>query len=165
ARHMSEGFMLTTRDRVIILVNRRLLEMTGLEERDLVGHHVDELAKAFRAEPVRSPHGTDDPHTEEYQVTWNRDGKERHFWLTVAPVRGPRGQLEGSLITVRDITEQHRLARRLERYTQGLQQLVEEQTEKLRQSQEQLRGLLVRMREGFLTLDPTFHIRFANDRI
>src|SRR5690606_30166075 len=47
ARHMSEGFMLTTRDRVIILVNRRLLEMTGLEERDLVGHHVDELAKAF----------------------------------------------------------------------------------------------------------------------
>src|SRR5690606_644329 len=37
--------------------------------------------------------------------------------------------------------------------------------QKLRQSQEQLRGLLVRMREGFVTLDPTFHIRFANERI
>ncbi len=163
ASHISEGFILTSRQGIVRLVNRRLLDMTGLDEKDLLGQRVEAIAKALHIEPVRvNPEGGA---SNEYQVRWSRDGKDRHYWLNASPVLDPRGGVAGTLITVRDVTEQQRLAQRLERYTQGLQKLVEEQTQKLQQSQEQLRGLLVRMREGFLTVDPTFHIRFANDRV
>ena len=42
---------------------------------------------------------------------------------------------------------------------------MEEQTRQLRDSEERLRGLLIHMNEGFLTLDGAFRVRFANERI
>jgi PAS domain S-box-containing protein len=165
AAHISEGFILTARTGRITLVNERLLEMTGTQDRDWVGQRVSEVMKGLEIEPLRAPQREDSAENQEYQVRWAKGPEARHFWVSSGLVRDPRGRVAGTLITIRDITEQQRLAKRLEKYTEGLQQLVEEQTQKLRESQERLRSLLVRMREGFLTLDITFRVRFANERI
>ena len=49
-----------------------------------------------------------------------------------------RSDVFSILATVHDITQQHRLSQRLEQHAQGLQQLVEDQTLKLRQSEGRL---------------------------
>ena len=64
----------------------------------------------------------------------------------------------GTLATVRDITDQHELSQRLERYTLGLQDLVEDRTQKLYQSEDRMRNLLLHMNEGFLTIDERYQI-------
>ncbi len=165
ARHMSEGFVLSSADGRIATVNQRFLEMTGLEEHEIIGLGMQELAN--RVAMDRVPPQADDIHSApaEYQISWTVDGQLREFWVSSTPVYGRRGQLAGALATVRDITEQNRLARSIERYTEDLQRLVEERTRQLRQSEQQLRDLLENMNEGFLTVDHEFRIRFSNTRI
>lgn len=166
ADHMGEGFILTDHAGNIILTNPSLERMTGIPSGDLIGRNALEVAKKLGAELMAQ-------HTasrlkgvaSEYQVSWEADGEERQLWVNGTPLYDRRGRRVGTLATVRDISEVHRLSKRLERYTEGLQKLVEDQTQKLRESEARLRELLVRMNEGFLTLDENGDIRFANERI
>jgi len=166
ADQMGEGFVLASNDGTIALVNARFLELTGLEEAEVLGHSTREIAEHLNGEEIL-PH-LDEPerkHPREFRCSWPLGGEERHFLVNARPLLGRRGALAGVLATVRDVTEQQSLARRLERYTHGLQKLVEDRTQKLRQSEEQFRDLLLSMNEGFLTVDSQFRILFANDRI
>lgn len=166
AEQISEGFLLLTADGVVVTVNNRFLEMSGLRREDIVGKRADELSKDLDVKPIQE-------HLEqrrlgrssEYEVTWHVRGEERRFWFSGTPIFDRTGKQTASLATVRDITEQYRLSQRVERYAQSLQELVEEQTRKLRASEEKFRDLLLTMNEGFLTLDARHRIRFANARI
>jgi PAS domain S-box-containing protein len=166
AEHMSEGFILTGPDGTIRLVNDALQKLTNLKESELVGKNDKILAQKLELEPML-PHIEDRRRgiASEYHVAWNVGGEERHLWVNGTPLFDRRGKFAGALATIRDVTEQHRLATRLEKYTQGLQNLVEDRTQKLSKSQQRLRSILVNMNEGFLTLDETYHIVFANSRI
>jgi len=166
AEHMSEGFILTGPDGTITLVNDALLKLTNLRSEELVGKQGEILAEEFELAPML-------PHIDnrrqgiasEYHVTWKVNGEDRQLWVNGTPLFDRRGKFAGALATVRDVTEPHRLAKRLEKYTQGLQSLVEDRTQRLSKSQQRLRDLLMNMNEGFLTLDESYHIRFANSRI
>lgn len=166
ADQISEGFVLSASDGTIVLVNQRFLDMTGLTEDQVIGQNAAELARRLDIDPLI-------PHIEsrqrgiasEYEVTYRVRGEDRVFWFNGTPLFDRQQRQTGVLATVRDVTEFHRLSQRVERYAQGLQQLVEEQTEKLRRSEERFRELLLSMNEGFLTLDAGHRIRFANERI
>jgi len=166
ADHMSEGVVLMSPDGLIVFANKRFVQMTGISEEALVGQDASNVAERFRLQPVVSHM---DRHwrgvASEYQVSWTVDDDVRQFWVTGTPVYNRRGQLAGSVATFRDITDQHEMGRRLERYAQGLQQLVEDRTQKLRHSENRLRELLLHMNEGFLTVDASFKVVFANNRI
>lgn len=165
AQHIGEGLILSTIKGRVVMVNQRFLDMTGLTEGEVVGQDTRALAMRFGLEDML-------PHIDmryrgmasEYQVPWTVNGEQRQLLFSGTPVYDPRGEPAGVMATVRDVTEQHRLARSLERYTQGLQELVEDRTRQLRQSEERLRELLVHMNEGFLTIDSDHRIRFANNR-
>jgi PAS domain S-box-containing protein len=166
ADQMGEGFVLSSSDGTIVLINQRLLEQTGMSQKDVLGRNVREIAEILDSENIlpkiaEMPQGLAD----EYNCTWTLNGEQRHFLLSRKPLHNRRGRLAGTLATVRDITEQYNLSKRLERYTHGLQKLVEDRTQKLRQSEEQFRELLLSMSEGFLTVDANFRIRFVNDRM
>ncbi len=166
ADHMGEGFVLASAEGSIVLVNPRFLEMTGLRESDILGANVGDLAGRLDGAailPYLAQIARGQP--AEFACSWNVYGEERHFLVNGLPLYNRRERLAGSLATVRDVTEQHNLSERLERYTHGLQQLVEDRTEKLRQSEERYRDLLLHMNEGFLTVDSSFRVRFANERI
>ncbi|MCC6490855.1 MAG: PAS domain S-box protein, partial [Candidatus Hydrogenedentes bacterium] len=166
AEHMSEGFILTAPDGRITLVNDALTNLTGLSESELVGKNDQLLARKLDLEPML-PHIEDRRRgiASEYHVSWDIQGEERQLWVNGTPLFDSRGNFAGALATIRDVTEQHRLAQRLEKYTQGLQKLVEDRTQKLYKSQQRLRDLLVNMNEGFMTIDASYHVWFANSRI
>jgi PAS domain S-box-containing protein len=166
AQHMGEGFVLSDADGTITQVNKSLLDMTGFRESDILGRDADELVETLELEPMQRATAPGRPAgVAEYTLQWDRNGMHRRFWITSSPLFAPGGELAGTLSTFRDITELHDLSERLEDYTRGLQKLVEDRTEQLRKSEDRLRGLLVHMNEGFLTVDTSFIVRFANDRI
>lgn len=166
ANHMGEGFVLINAEGVVVLINPALTEMTGINEDDVVGHRIQDLARDHAVEAVAD-------HSErrrlglasEYEAVWDREGEEIRFLVSESPLFDRRKRRVGTLLTLHDITEEHRLKVRLEGYTQGLQQLVEHRTEKLRESERRYRELLMTMNEGFVTVDRELRIRFTNDRI
>lgn len=166
ADHMGEGFLLIDAQGKVVLVNRALKEMTGIEGSDVVGHRLQALAHEHNVEPVAD-------HSErrrrglasEYDVVWMHEGDETRFHVTESPLFDRRKRRVGTLLTLHDITEEYRLRVRLEGYTHGLQQLVESRTEKLRQSERRYRELLMTMNEGFVTVNRDLRVRFTNDRI
>lgn len=166
AEHISEGFILSSPDGRIVLVNQRCLDMIGCKEEDIVGEHASDLVTRLNI-------GAMAPHLDlrakgvasEYEVTWNVRGEERQLWVSGTPIFDRKGHHMGTLATMRDMTERRKMAAHLELYARGLQELVEEQTQKLRRSEEQLRGLLVHMNEGFMTLDAAYRVKFVNNRM
>ncbi|GMW03727.1 MAG: hypothetical protein AMXMBFR84_48610 [Candidatus Hydrogenedentota bacterium] len=166
ASHMSEGFIVTGPDGTIRLVNQAFLDMTGLAESEVLGRNSREMAERFNLEPMF-------PHIEsrssglasEYSIPWRNGGEAKQLWFNGTPIFDHQGRFAGALATVRDITHQHQIAERLERYTRGLQELVEDRTQQLRQSEERMRALLLHMNEGFLTVGGNYRIRFANECI
>ncbi|NUM53274.1 MAG: PAS domain S-box protein [Candidatus Hydrogenedentes bacterium] len=165
ADHMTEGFILTGADGTITLVNDALLKMTGLPADELIGKSEGELAERYKLDPLlsRVAHRSQGV-ASEYRLPWVRDGKELQLWINGTPLFDSRGRFAGSLATIRDVTEQHQMSKRLERYAQGLQDLVEDRTEKLYQSRQRLQDLLFHMNEAFVTLDREYRITFANER-
>ncbi len=165
AEHISEGFILSLPDGAIILVNQKVLDMFGATRKAVVGRNARDLAFSFgldaitdeldvRAEGVAS----------EYEVVLQVNNQERVLLINGAPVFNQQGRHTLTMATVRDITEHRRLTQRVEQYAQGLQQLVEEQTRKLHQSEERWRQLVLSMNEGLLTLDQGHRVRFANEQ-
>ncbi len=165
AEHISEGFILSLPDGVIILVNQKVLDMFGARREAVIGRNARDLASSFgldaipdeldvRAEGVAS----------EYEVVVQVNNQERVLLINGAPVFNQQGRHTLTMATVRDITEHRRLTQRVEQYAQGLQHLVEEQTRKLHQSEERWRQLVLSMNEGLLTLDQGRRIRFANEQ-
>lgn len=163
---MSEGFILSSQEGTIVLVNQQFLEMLDLTEEQVLGENAAELVSRMEVSTIQE-------HLDmrakglasEYEVAWHVRGEERQFWVHGTPIFDRYGRHAGTLATFRDITERNRMAKRLERYAKGLQELVEEQTQKLMRSEKQFRDLLLFMNEGFITVDSSYRIQFANNRI
>jgi PAS domain S-box-containing protein len=166
AQHMHEGVVLSDQDGTIIMVNQQFGDMTGLDPNEVLQTNIRELAKRFDLSEVESniekrKHGL----TSEYEIRFSVNGDERHFIINGKPILDKHGKLTATLATVRDRTREQRLTQRVERYANSLEELVAEQTQKLRQSRRRLRQLLLNMSEGFFTLDENLRITFANERI
>lgn len=165
AEHITEGFVLSTSEGVIFLVNKQFLEMTDLREEEVIGQSAANLAERLNIMPMQDHlQKRREGVASEYEVTWRVRGEERRLWFSGTPIYDDHGRHTANLATVRDVTEFHRLSQRVERYAESLKELVEEQSKKLVQSEERFRQLLLSMNEGFLTLDTANRIRFANAR-
>lgn len=165
AEHITEGFVLSTSEGTIFLVNKQFLEMADLQEVDVIGHSASDLAQRLNIMPMQDHlQKRREGVASEYEVTWRVRGEERRLWFSGTPIYDDQGRHTANLATVRDVTEFHRLSQRVERYAESLKQLVEEQSKKLVQSEERFRQLILSMNEGFLTLDSSNQIRFANAR-
>ncbi len=162
AEHMSEGFLLSDSNRVITTVNKSLLEMTGLTERDLVGRKIESLLEQHGLKPeiIRK----NDSGAIEVHVAATLPEGTRYFWVSNVPVSDAKGQQRGNIATVRDMTEHRRMSDQIESYAAELEQLVEDRTKKLAQSERRLRDLLLQMSESVVTVDDDFVIRFFNNR-
>lgn len=110
AKHISEGFVLSSPQGTVYLVNQQFLDMFDLKERDVLGRSTLELVEELNIGPLRA-------HIEhrsrgiasEYEVTWRVRGEDRRFWFNGLPIYDRQGRHTATLATVRDITEHHRL--------------------------------------------------------
>lgn len=166
AAHMSEGIVLSDAEGRIILVNQQFLDLAGLTENEVLGENISSTAARFGVTPMlehieRRRHGI----ATEYSVALNVKGEERHVIVHGKPIFDNQGRYTATLATFRDNTEEHQLRQRVERYAGSLEHLVEEQTQRLSESEERLRQLLLTMSEGFITIDSVNRVRFVNDRM
>lgn len=151
ADNMGEGFFITNAANEIVLVNRALVAMAGLDEEKMVGRNARELARELGAKTVvRATDAGALASAVDYEVTWSRNGEERRYRVNGAPIRDRRGRILGALATVRDVTAEHALSRQLERHAEELEKLVEERTRDLQKANEELREL-DRMKDIFLS--------------
>lgn len=166
ADHMGEGFILIDEKGNVVLINRALTETTGIQESAILGKRLQDLAQQFGVEPVvEAGERRRRALASTYEAVWTRTGDEMWFLVNESPLFDRRKRRIGTLLTLHDITEEHRLKVRLEGYTHGLQQLVESRTEKLHASQQRYRELVMTMNEGFVTVGEDRRVRFSNDRI
>lgn len=158
ADNMSEGFVVLSPAGRVLSANRSFFALTELSPRQVAGKPFSPLL----------PPGT---HFEfgaanEETVEWPLPHSDtRRIWLSSNPLRDGRGGFRGAIVTLRDVTEQHRLSERLEEQNRTLEQQVAQRTEELRQSEERLNDLLMTMDEGFVTVDGQLAIHFANERV
>jgi PAS domain S-box-containing protein len=162
AEHMSEGFVLADADRTITLVNKSLLEMTGLAESNFLGRRIDAILSDndLKPEIIRKT----DNGIIEVHVAVPLPAGERHFWVSNVPIEDAKGNYRGSIATIRDMTEHRRMAEQIEGYAEELEHTVEDRTKKLARSEHRLHDLLLQMSEGIVTVDEDFVIHFVNNR-
>lgn len=166
AEHISDGFILSSAAGKILLVNKQVLDLFRKTDEEVIGRDTTALAREFEMGAVlehfeRRSGGL----ASQYELDCKIGGEDRRLWISGSPIFDHHGRHTGTIGLVRDVTEQHRLSLRLEQYNRGLKQLVEEQTQRLRESETRFRNLLVSMNEGFITLDSRYRIHFANERI
>lgn len=166
ADHMGEGFLLLDAEGTVLIINDPLTKMTGISTDLVLGKKMQDLAKQFGVElAVQHVERRQQGIPSEYEFDWPLGDDRIRLKIHETPLFDQRKRRVGHLLMVHDISVEHRLKIRLEEYTEGLQKLVEDRTVKLRASERRFRELLVNMNEGFLTIDTSFTVRFANDRI
>lgn len=164
--HLDEGFILTTRHGNIVSVNQRLLDLLRLKREDVLGKDVVAVQESLGIQNAREHWSARQRGmVTEYEVTVEIDGQERRLWARSTPIRDERGRHRATLATVRDVSDFHALRQREAEGARKLQELLDEQREKLSQSEEGFRQLLISMNQGFLTIDVSNRVRFANEHI
>lgn len=166
AEHISEGFILSTPEGTVVLVNQQILDMFGMSRQEALGKDARKLATNMGLDMItRQLDFRAGGVTSEYEIVWNVDGADHVFLMNGAPVFDKQGRHSLTMATVRDITEYRRLTEQVEQHARNLKKQVEEQTEKLHLSERRLHHLLYSMNESFLTLDMQYHIRFVNNQV
>ena len=124
AEHMTEGFVLSTNEGIIFLVNKQFVQMTGLTEEEVIGQNSRDLAQRLNISNMQEHlQKRAQGEATEYEVTWRVNGEERRLWFSGTPIWDEHGRHTANLATVRDITEFHRLSQRVERHAAVLLEL------------------------------------------
>lgn len=121
-------------------VNQAALEMTGYSAEEVLGSGQGNLIQhsypggtLFVKEESRIHdaciHGVE--HQVEDELFWRRDGSSFPAEYTTSPMRDEDGNLTGTMIVFRDITERKRAEEEIRRHRDHLQDMVDEQTRDL----------------------------------
>ncbi|EPY00320.1 PAS domain S-box protein [Magnetospirillum fulvum] len=79
-----------------------------------------------------------------------------------APIRDRDGEIVGSVVVGRDITDKKQLENELERYRHHLEQVVAERTSELKATEARVRLILQSTADGIIGVDPHGTITFVN---
>jgi PAS domain S-box-containing protein len=93
-----------------------------------------------------------------------RDGKVIDVSLTVSPVKDGQGRVVGTSSVIRDITERKRMEGEIKRYSEHLEELVEERTRQLTESEKRYRELANLLPQVVFEIDLNGHYTFLNNR-
>ena len=136
--------------------NKAAEELTGYKREELIGRNflklrllppneIPKAAATLAKNVIGQPTGPD-------EFTLNRkDGSQVSVEIKTFPVK-----VAGQILVLgiaRDITERKRMEEELRRYSNRLEELVEEKTGQLRESEERFRGITERSFDGIFTVD------------
>jgi len=114
---MNEGLASIDRDNRFILVNRRLCEMLGCAEQELVGRRMEDFVEDTEKEKLfhelsKRPLGIED----RYEIIWKtKEGEKVYTQISPAALFDEAGNYQGGFGVVTDITERKLAERRLRR--------------------------------------------------
>ena len=124
----------TGKDGKITLFNKGAERMIGYPAEELVGKEAPSLFlrspsnKSFAQVGIQiMKHGVDEG---EWEVI-RKDGQKLTVLFTMTPMKNREGRMLGFLGIAKDVTEQKKLERQLQDYTENLEKIVEHRTEEL----------------------------------
>jgi PAS domain S-box-containing protein len=118
---IEEGIMLLSRDFQILWANKKIYELTGLKEGEIIGSHCYRITHHLE-EPCKAPYDI----CPVYEVLktgklvsvihthFDKKGKEFYAEVTAYPIRDAEGNIIQFVHLVRDVTEKIRAERELE---------------------------------------------------
>ncbi len=126
-------------------INQRACEILGYKPEELIGK--DRLAFAWEEEKDRIDQISGDRMrgvrgSERYRAHMvHRSGRIIDVEIFAAPVRGPRGKVQSVRVSFTDITRQLQMEREIQAHTQHLEELVQQRTRALEESEALYRGI------------------------
>jgi PAS domain S-box-containing protein len=131
-------------DYTIISVNEAALKQLGLRKEDMIGkncyektHHISTPCQAPEHTcPIRETLETGRSITVEH-THFDKDNNERIVEVSAHPVKNPEGKTV-VIHVARDITYRKNIEKKLEEYSQQLEEMVEHRTKQLKDTQERL---------------------------
>ena len=164
AEHISEGYVLSNSEGIIVDVNEQFCRFISLSRKEIIGSTVQEMTRRYQASDIeRNWLSRSYGLSGEYEVELEINNQRKYFWFHGTPIFDNKGRHKATLATVKDITELKVLSEKVRQYAEELEKRVNEQTHKLRESEENLKQLIMTMNEGFLLLDMQHKIIMAND--
>ncbi|MFW9993409.1 MAG: PAS domain S-box protein [Candidatus Odinarchaeota archaeon] len=154
----------------IVLINEMGSEILGYRKEEITGKNwfttflperVRSRVRAVHRENVSEVSNVAD-RFENPVVT--SDGSERIIAWHNTVLVDDSGKITGTLSSGKDITEYRRVEEELKEYQQHLEELVEQRTSKLRESEQDYRELVEKLSEGLVVVDSDGTTVFANAR-
>ena len=110
---MDDGLYVTNVDGYVQRVNRKLVDMTGYSEQELMGRHIAELSArehSFATIPSIIQNLFIKGSIKDYESQWRRrDGTAFHTEVNISLLHDGQGTVTGSVGTVRDCTDRKRV--------------------------------------------------------
>jgi PAS domain S-box-containing protein len=127
-------FVIDLHDRLVDL-NKSARQILGAHAEGLIGRP---SAEVFHPWPdlFRQYYGLTQANSE---IIVEQDGEQRYINLRIQPARNQRGELMGSVVVARDLTEHRKLEEIIRRHHEQLEHLVAERTAALSLANQQLR--------------------------
>lgn len=158
---MQEGLGVQDKNGLIAFMNKRACEMLGYGIEELIGKPAtfvfdEENRKILREQTAKRRRGE----RQSYEITWTRkDGGRIHTIIAPYPIFDEKGNFDGSVAVFTDITEHKRAEEKLIKYKEHLEELVQERTAELKESQIALMNMVDDLNKK------TGELKIANERL
>ncbi|MFC1489313.1 PAS domain S-box protein [Thermodesulfobacteriota bacterium] len=140
-------------DRRIVEFNKAAETAFGYRKEEVVGKSVNILyADIKEGRELRETALKNEDYIGEI-TNISKDGNTFTTLLSIAFMRGKNGEVIGSVGVSRDITEQKRIQKDLEKHRDNLERIVKERTQKLRESEKRYRMLFERAGDAIFLLE------------
>jgi PAS domain S-box-containing protein len=135
--NLNEGVWVYNNKLFTTFVNERMAEMLGYTMDEMIGKPIfsfmDEKGVELAKKKVeRRKLGISEVYEFEFV---RKDGTRIYTQIGVSPIMGEDGSFAGSIAAVTDITERKRMEEELRKYSEHLEELVEERTRKLSEAE------------------------------
>ncbi|MDH5359320.1 MAG: PAS domain S-box protein [Gammaproteobacteria bacterium] len=124
----------------VIRFNRACEETTGFKQEEILGYYIwEKLLKPDMSETAKQMFSSPEKIPSEYTNHWlNKQGAERLIMWSNRPLQNEHGEVDYIVSMGIDVTEKNATEKELERHRKELEILVDERTQELRQTQDEL---------------------------
>ncbi|MBU4012652.1 MAG: PAS domain S-box protein, partial [Proteobacteria bacterium] len=170
-RSIGDAVIATDTDGLVTLMNPVAEDLTGWDETETAGKPLEDI---FNIINDQTGGQAENPVTRvlregvvvglaDHTVLIAKDGTKRHIADSGAPIRDEEGEIIGTVMVFRDITECKQAEEELRKHRDHLEELVQDRTEALRESEGKYRNLTESLDELIYRADPkTFLATYVN---
>jgi PAS domain S-box-containing protein len=147
---MNDGFWSIDENRITATVNQKTEKMLGYTTKEMIGkdvmHFLDRKAQAEVKQRLKErKKGA----SETYEIEFTKkDGSKLPVVLSASPIFDEKGVFKGSFAVLTDISERKKMEEEIKSYSEGLETMVEDRTNQLKQTRDSLVNMLEDLTES-----------------